>query len=201
MEYTICQWTKTKIEIEICPFENGVKKECSLNYPGFGDYQFKDEEFINLLDALEIQPGDTTTFNMEDLGDEIWKKYKYLFGEGGDGEGLLSVLRVGTVIAPHTHAGIEQDAAGSGALRQGEDRCLPGHGHKALGIGHAAQPEKGRAGIDPGDEQDGQRIPAVKLPGAFLGAPAREDAAAGSGERKEKDQQQKQGQQGEKIGK
>ena len=71
MEYTICQWTKTKIEIEICPFENGVKKECSLNYPGFGDYQFKDEEFINLLDALEIQPGDKTTFNMEDLENEI----------------------------------------------------------------------------------------------------------------------------------
>ena len=71
VEYTICQWTKTKIEIEICPFENGVKKECSLNYPGFGDYQFKDEEFINLLDALEIQPGDTTTFNMEDLENEI----------------------------------------------------------------------------------------------------------------------------------
>ena len=89
VEYTICQWTKTKIEIKECPFENGVKKECSLYYPGFGDYQFKDEEFINLLDALEIQPGDTTTINMEDLGDEIWKKYKYLFGEGegGDGEG------------------------------------------------------------------------------------------------------------------
>ena len=87
VEYTICQWTKTKIEIKECRFENDVKKECSLNYPGFGDYQFKDEEFINLLDALEIQPGDTTTINMEDLGDEIWKKYKYLFGEGGDGEG------------------------------------------------------------------------------------------------------------------
>ena len=71
VEYTICQWTKTKIEIKECPFENGVKKECSLYYPGFGDYQFKDEEFINLLDALEIQPGDTTTFNMEDLENEI----------------------------------------------------------------------------------------------------------------------------------
>ena len=71
MEYTICQWTKTKIEIKECPFENGVKKECSYYYPGYGDYQFKDEEFINLLDALEIQPGDTTTFNMEDLENEI----------------------------------------------------------------------------------------------------------------------------------
>ena len=86
VQYTICQWKKTKIEIETCLFENGVKKECSLEYPGY-DLKYKDEEFINLLDALEIQPGDTTTINMEDLGDEIWKKYKYLFGEGGDGEG------------------------------------------------------------------------------------------------------------------
>ena len=43
---------------------------------------YKDGEYINLLDALEIQPGDTTTINMEDLeDDEIWEKYKYLFGK------------------------------------------------------------------------------------------------------------------------
>ena len=86
MQYAICQWTKTKIEIEICPFENDVKKECSLYYPCFGDYKFKDEGFINLLDALEIQPGDTTTINMGDLEDEILDRFGYLFGEG-DGEG------------------------------------------------------------------------------------------------------------------
>ena len=94
VEYTICQWTKTKIEIKECPFENDVKKECSLYYPGYGDFKFKDEDFINLLDELEIEPGDTTTINMEDIGDEIWEKYKDLFEKGEkeeDGEGGLSV--------------------------------------------------------------------------------------------------------------
>ena len=36
---------------------------------------YKDGEYINLLDALEIQPGDTTTINMEDLEDEILDKF------------------------------------------------------------------------------------------------------------------------------
>ena len=85
VEYTICQWTKTKIEIKECPFENDVKKECSLYYPGYGDFKFKDEEYINLLDALKIQPGDTTTINMEDLETEILDRFGYLLGEG-DGE-------------------------------------------------------------------------------------------------------------------
>ena len=58
-----------------------MKKECYYQYPGYGDFEFKDEDFINLLDALKIQPGDTTTINMEDLEDEIWEKYKYLFAE------------------------------------------------------------------------------------------------------------------------
>ena len=75
VQYTICQWTKTKNEIKECPLENDVKKECSYYYAGYGDYKFKDEEFINLLDALEIQPGDTTTINMKDLDDEIWDKF------------------------------------------------------------------------------------------------------------------------------
>ena len=75
VEYTICQWKETKIEIKECRFENDVKKECSYYYAGYGDYKFKDEEFINLLDALEIQPGDTTTINMKDLDDEIWDKF------------------------------------------------------------------------------------------------------------------------------
>ena len=48
---------------------------------------YKDGEYINLLDALEIQPGDTTTINMEDLEDEIWEKYKYLFDLFGEEEG------------------------------------------------------------------------------------------------------------------
>ena len=90
VEYTICQWTKTKIEIKECRFENDVKKECSLYYAGYGDYKFKDEEFINLLDELEIEPGDTITINKEYLEEEIWKKYKYLFEEeeeDGEGEG------------------------------------------------------------------------------------------------------------------
>ena len=94
VQYTIRQWKETKIEIEECPFENGVKKECSYHYPGYGDFKFKDEEYINLLDALKIQPGDTTTINMEDIGDEIWEKYKDLFEKGEkeeDGEGGLSV--------------------------------------------------------------------------------------------------------------
>ena len=82
VEYTICQWTKTKIEIKECPFENDVKKEFSYYYAGYGDFKFKDEEFVNLLDALEIQPGDSTTINMKDLEDEIWDKFGYLLGEG-----------------------------------------------------------------------------------------------------------------------
>ena len=44
LQYTICQWKKTKIEIEIC------SEECSLLYPGF-DLKYKDEEFINLLNT------------------------------------------------------------------------------------------------------------------------------------------------------
>ena len=64
-----------------------MKKECSYQYPGYGDFEFKDEDFINLLDALKIQPGDTTTINMEDLEEEIRKKFVYLLREGGEGEG------------------------------------------------------------------------------------------------------------------
>ena len=77
----IVQLTKKKIEIEVCIFENDVKTDCVYDYPGFGYHMFKDGEYISLLDALEIQPGDTTTINIEDLEDEIWEKYKYLFGE------------------------------------------------------------------------------------------------------------------------
>ena len=78
----IIQLTKKKIEMEICHFKNDVKTACVYDYPGFGYHMFKDGEYISLLDALEIQPGDTTTINMEDLeDDEIWEKYKYLFGE------------------------------------------------------------------------------------------------------------------------
>ena len=62
-----------------------MKKECSYHYPGYGDFKFKDEEYINLLDALKIQPGDTTTINMEDLETEILDRFGYLLGEG-DGE-------------------------------------------------------------------------------------------------------------------
>ena len=88
VQYTICQWKEKKIEIEECPLENGVKKECSYCYPGFGDCNFTDEEYINLLDALQIQPGDTTTINMEDLETEILDTFGYLFEEGdGDGDG------------------------------------------------------------------------------------------------------------------
>ena len=90
VQYTICQWKKTKIEIETCLFENGVKKECSLEYPGY-DLKYKDEEFINLLDALEIQPGDTVRIKMEDLEPDILAKFGYLLeeeeGEGEGGEG------------------------------------------------------------------------------------------------------------------
>ena len=69
-----------------------MKKECSYQYPGYGDFEFKDEDFINLLDALKIQPGDTTTINMEDLEDEILDKFGYLLGERkGDGEGDASL--------------------------------------------------------------------------------------------------------------
>ena len=78
-QYKIIQLTKKKIEMEICSFENDVKTDCFYYYPGFGYNMFKDGEYISLLDALEIQPGDTTTINMEDLEDEIWEKYKYLF--------------------------------------------------------------------------------------------------------------------------
>ena len=81
-QYKIIQLTKKKIEMEICHFKNDVKTACVYDYPGFGYHMFKDGEYISLLDALEIQPGDTTTINMEDLeDDEIWEKYKYLFGE------------------------------------------------------------------------------------------------------------------------
>ncbi len=90
VQYTICQWKKTKIEIETCLFENDVKKECFLLYPGF-DLKYKDEEFINFLDALEIQPGDTVRIKMEDLEPDILEKFGYLLeegeGEGGEGGG------------------------------------------------------------------------------------------------------------------
>ena len=77
VEYTICQWTKTKIEIKECPFENDVKKQCSYYYPGYGDFKFKDEEFIDLLDALKIQPGETIRKKMQDLGPEIWEQFGF----------------------------------------------------------------------------------------------------------------------------
>ena len=86
-QYKIIQLTKKKIEMEICNFENDVKTDCVYDYPGFGFNMFKDGEYISLLDALEIQPGDTTTINMEDLEDEIWEKYKYLFDLFGEEEG------------------------------------------------------------------------------------------------------------------
>ncbi len=92
VQYTFFQLTKKKIEIEICPFENEVKYECFYDYPGVGYNMYKDGEYINLLDALEIQPGDTTTINMEDLEDEILDKFGYLLGERkGDGEGDASL--------------------------------------------------------------------------------------------------------------
>ena len=97
VQYTICQWTEKKIEIEICPLENDVKKECSYKYPGTYNCEFENEDFINLLDELKIQPGDTTTMNMEDLEDEIKDKYGYLLGEGegeGDGNGIGEVPEI-----------------------------------------------------------------------------------------------------------
>ena len=51
VQYTFFQLKKKTIEIEICPFKNDVKKECSYEYPGYGDFKFKDADFINLLDA------------------------------------------------------------------------------------------------------------------------------------------------------
>ena len=85
-------WRIEKIEIEIYPFENGVKIECSYEYPGYGDYKFKDEEFINLFDALKIQPEDTITINMEDLEVEILDKFGYLLGERkGDGDEIPAI--------------------------------------------------------------------------------------------------------------
>ncbi len=67
-----------------------MKKECFLLYPGF-DLKYKDEEFINFLDALEIQPGDTVRIKMEDLEPDILEKFGYLLeegeGEGGEGGG------------------------------------------------------------------------------------------------------------------
>ena len=89
VQYTLCQWTKTKTEIEACLLEDG---HCYYYYPSDGDIRagdvpVKDEDFINLLDALKIQPGDTTTINMEDLEEEIRKKFVYLLREGGEGEG------------------------------------------------------------------------------------------------------------------
>ncbi len=76
VQYTICQWTKTKTEIEVCLLEEG---DCNFVYPSDGDIKVgdvpvKDEDYINLLDALKIQPGDTTTTNFEDLDEEIKKK-------------------------------------------------------------------------------------------------------------------------------
>ena len=78
VKYKFFQLKKKKIEIEICSFENEVKYECFYDYPGVGYNMYKDGEYINLLDALEIQPGDTTTINMEDLEDEIFDKFGYL---------------------------------------------------------------------------------------------------------------------------
>ena len=65
VQYTICQWTKTKTEIEACLLEGG---DCDYVYPSdvklsIGGVPVKDEDYINLLDALKIQPGDTTTTN------------------------------------------------------------------------------------------------------------------------------------------
>ena len=91
VQYTFFQLTKKKIEIEICPFENEVKYECFYDYPGVGYNMYKDGEYINLLDALEIQPGDTVRIKMEDLEPDILEKFGYLLeegeGEGGEGGG------------------------------------------------------------------------------------------------------------------
>ena len=94
VQYRICQWTKTKTEIESCLLEDG---HCYYYYPSDGDIRagdvpVKDEDFINLLDALKIQPGDTTTINMEDLEDEILDKFGYLLGErNGDGDEIPAI--------------------------------------------------------------------------------------------------------------
>jgi hypothetical protein len=90
-QFTICQWKKTKIEVEICLYDqNGIKQECFLEYPGYGDFKFKDEEFIDLLDALKIQPGETIRKKMQDLGPDILEQFGYLLekeGEEGSGGG------------------------------------------------------------------------------------------------------------------
>ena len=90
-QFTICQWKKTKIEVEICRYNQyGIKQECSLEYPGYGDFKFKDEEFIDLLDALKIQPGETIRKKMQDLGPEIWEQFGFgnlLEKEGEEGSG------------------------------------------------------------------------------------------------------------------
>ena len=99
VEYTICQWTKTKTEIEVCLLEEG---DCNFFYPSDGgikvrDVLVKDEDFINLLDELKIQPGDTTTINMEDLKEDILEQFGYLLEEGegeGDGNGIGEVPEI-----------------------------------------------------------------------------------------------------------
>ncbi len=91
MQYKFFQLTEKKIEIEICIFYP-QKVICEYQYPDSIKNNFKDAEYIKLLDALEIQPGDTTTINMEDLEDEILDKFGYLLGERkGDGEGDASL--------------------------------------------------------------------------------------------------------------
>ena len=74
MQYKFFQLTEKKIEIEICIFYT-QKVICKYQYPDSIKNNFKDAEYIKLLDALEIQPGDTTTINMEDLEDEILDKF------------------------------------------------------------------------------------------------------------------------------
>ena len=91
MQYKFFQLTEKKIEIEICIFYP-QKVICEYQYPDSIKNNFKDAEYIKLLDALEIQPVDTTTINMEDLEDEILDKFGYLLGERkGDGEGDASL--------------------------------------------------------------------------------------------------------------
>ncbi len=74
-QYTIVQLRKTKIEFESCLFENEVKTYCAYNYPDYNDDDEVAKASIDLLDELKIQPGDTTTINIEDLGEEILDKY------------------------------------------------------------------------------------------------------------------------------